>query len=154
MRLDSEHEGACRMKKVLALLLIYSILSPLDFGMPSQKDTGSPTPDISAKDAAAEKIRHRVERLGVGERITLIMLNGQEYYGTIAQVGSSEIQIVEVDLKQIISIHYDQLKKVRKGYGRMNTITGRRVNPRVNRVIFFAFLGFLFGMTALVASSD
>jgi hypothetical protein len=154
MRLGPKHERACRMNKVLAALLAFSMLSSPHFGMPSQKDTGSSTPDISAKDVAAEKIRHCIERLGVGEKTTLIMLNGQEYYGTIAQFGRSEVQIVEVDLKLLISIHYDQVKKVRKGYGRMNTITGKRVNPRVNRIIFVAVLGFLFGITALAASSE
>ena len=100
------------------------------------------------------KLKQQIEKIGVGQKIALILLKGDEYYGTIAQIGVSEVQIVEVDLKQLISIQYDQLKKVRKGYGRLNSISGKRVNPRANRIILFAFLGFLLGITALAASSD
>ena len=142
------------MNKVLALSLAFSLLSQPAIGRSPQNDTGPSIPGSSTPSVSEMKMKQQIEKIGVGQKITLILLKGDEYYGTIAQIGVSEVQIVDVDLKQLISIQYDQLKKVRKGYGRLNSISGKRVNPRANRIILFAFLGFLLGITALAASSD
>lgn len=80
-------------------------------------------------DPAALKVKDRVAGIGVAGRITVILKNGSERYGTVVQVEPSTFEIVEVDLRQRLTFRYDEVEKVRKSYGGRNSISGTRPNP-------------------------
>ena len=94
-------------------------------------------------DQQAMKIKDRVGELGLGTDVTVILQQGREYYGFIQDIGLESFVVAEVDLKQPITIDYSEVKKVRKGYGGKNYITGKRVNPKTNRIASVALLGAL-----------
>jgi hypothetical protein len=47
----------------------------------------------------------------------------------------------EIDQKQQIVVHYEDVKKLRNGYGGMNHATGRHVDPVRSKVIVIAIAG-------------
>jgi hypothetical protein len=56
-----------------------------------------------------------------------------------------------VDLKRVLTLRYEEVKRVEKDYGRPG-FGGKRVNPRTNRIasilILGALLGIVFGVLA------
>jgi hypothetical protein len=100
-----------------------------------------------------QKVKDRVQKLGIAEDVTVILLGGREYYGAISKMGPDSFEIAEVDLKQRMTFNYKDVKKVRKGYGRQSIVTGKRVNPRSNLIAFIAVAGFLLiGIPILLAT--
>jgi hypothetical protein len=90
----------------------------------------SATQSPSAKlDDKARKIKRTVEKIGVGGRLTLYLKNGEELYGSVVKLNEEELQITEVDLKQVLTIQYRNVKKVREDYGKRDLFTGKRTNP-------------------------
>lgn len=103
------------------------IIFALVFGNSSlvfcQSPQNNPTPP------QIEKLKDQVKKLGNGEDVTVILFSGMEYYGAISKIESDSFEIAEVDLKKMVSIPYTDVKKVEKGYGAMNSSSGRRQKP-------------------------
>jgi hypothetical protein len=99
-----------------------------------------------------QKVKDQVQKLGITKRATVILLTGKEYYGAISKIEPDGFEIAEVDLKQMISFDYKDVKEVRKGYGGWNYVSGKRVNPRTNLIAGIAVVGGLFALVVLVAS--
>jgi hypothetical protein len=55
--------------------------------------------------------------------------NGNERYGSIERIDENSFQLAEVDIKQMVTISYSEVKRVRAGYGNPNQFTGKRWNP-------------------------
>src|SRR5262245_65206649 len=64
-----------------------------------------------------QKVKDQVQKIGIGEDVTVILLTGKEYYGSITEIEPDSFKIAEVDLKQKMAFDYKDVKKVRKGYG-------------------------------------
>lgn len=99
-----------------------------------------------------EKIKSKVLKMGLGSNITVIIEDGDDLYGSISKVDERTFEIVEVDLKQRVTINYEQVKKVRSGYGGKGA-NGHRPNPRVNYAVFGGLLVFLIVVAAVVGGS-
>jgi hypothetical protein len=108
------------------------------FCQPPQNNPGA-SPQI-------QKVKDKVQKLGGGEDVTVILLTGKEYYGAISKIEPDSFEIAEVDLKQRMAFDYKDVKKVRKGYGGWNHFVGKRVNPRTNMIAGFAVVGGLLGL--------
>ena len=76
-----------------------------------------------------EKIRHDVQKIGIAGKVTVFQIGGNKLYGTMTKINQDEFEIAEVDLRQIITIQYTDVKRIRSGIGRINLITGKRSNP-------------------------
>lgn len=96
-----------------------------------QPPAGKPaSPRPAAKeDSRAEQIRWKVRSLGIAARVTVILNSGNERYGSIERTDEDSFQLAEVDMKQVFTIGYSEVKKVREGYGNTNRFTGKRWNP-------------------------
>jgi hypothetical protein len=102
--------------------------------------------DTAAKvDRRIELIKGRVIGLGVASRVTIFLNNGNERYGSIERIDDSSFQLAEVDTKQLITISYADVKKVREGYGNVNQFTGKRWNPIWAKIAVIA-VGVLFAV--------
>ena len=88
----------------------------------------------SAPSSDAEKIKAKVTKIGIGNEVTVIVLNRDEYHGSISSVDSNSFTIDEVDLKQPIVMKYAEVKKVQTGYGHSRDWTGRRIPPRKHAI--------------------
>jgi hypothetical protein len=92
-----------------------------------------------------EKIMHAVFNVGVGQRITVYLRDGQTLHGTVAEIREDDFKLAEVDVRQSFTIRYDSVKKIRSGYGGVNIFTGRTTNapPRGVRIALFSALATL-----------
>jgi len=96
-----------------------------------------PTPT----DKQVEKVKRTVSKVGVAQKITIFLKNGDSLHGTVAQIGEDSFQVSEVDFRQTLTVRYDDVKKVRSGYGGINLLTGRRTSPpRGLRIALFSAL--------------
>jgi hypothetical protein len=115
--------------------------------------TGQNTDNAQAAAAASDKIRKRVRDLRVGANVTVIMLGGKKYYGTISDIAADNFQVAEVDLKQNVSFNYGEVKKVAEGYGRKSVFSGKRgVNPN-NHWVRWVVLGALVAIPIIITAN-
>jgi hypothetical protein len=86
-------------------------------------------PAPPAKSSTAQKIKRDVESLGRGNRVTVVLRNGNEYYGAIGDTAEDSFELLEIDLKQTMTIAYRDVTKVRSGFGNPNPFNGKRWRP-------------------------
>jgi hypothetical protein len=91
--------------------------------------TGASAQSLTS-DQAVEQIKAKVTKLGAGKDITLTLLNGDAYHGSIHSVEDNSFKLYEVDMKQVIECKYSQARKIESGYGHDRDIYGRRIPPR------------------------
>ena len=91
---------------------------------------GEPTKQQKAAAKRIEKLKRVVDKVGVGRRLTVFLKNGEDLHGTVSRVGAEDFDVAEVDLKQLITVRYEFVEKVREGYGGINLLTGRRRSLR------------------------
>jgi hypothetical protein len=127
-------------KKVLSLALACLLAHLFTSVKPA---SASPNQSPSKDDQQAEKIKRKVQDLGVSARVTVILKNGQERYGSVAAIGDDSFQILEVDQKQLMTISYKDAKKVRYNYGGPNPFNGKRWNPKWGVIMSAALIGFI-----------
>jgi len=128
-------------KKILSLVIV-CVLTHLLAGIePARAQSANQSP--SKEDQQAERIKLKVQDLGVSARITVIFKNGKEFYGSVAQIDDDNFQLLEVDQKRLMSIAYKDVKKVRFGYGNPNPFNGKRWHPRWGRIAGIAVIALL-----------
>jgi len=96
-----------------------------------------------------QKVKDQVQKFGIAEDVTVILLTGKEYYGAISKIESDIFELAEVDLRQKMAFDYKDVKKVRKGYGDQHLISGKRGNPRTQAIVAIVVIGALFGLAIL-----
>lgn len=101
--------------------------------------------DTAKLDRRVELIKGRLIGLGIASRVTIFLNNGNERYGSIERIDDANFQLAEVDTKQLITITYAEVKKVREGYGNVNQFTGKRWNPIWAKIAVIA-VGVLFAV--------
>ena len=82
-----------------------------------------------AKPSESEKVKEKVKDFGIGHRVTVVLRNGNEYYGALGESRDDAFELSEVDLNQKITIAYSDVKKVRNGFGNPNKFNGKRWHP-------------------------
>ncbi|MFL6274930.1 MAG: hypothetical protein ACJ74G_06930 [Blastocatellia bacterium] len=103
-----------------------------------------PAPPQTAKEAQqAGRIKRDVENHGVASKITVILKDNQERYGEIARIDDDTFQVVEVDMKQLLTFAYKDVKKVRFNYGNPNPFNGKRWHPRWGHIAGIAVIAFI-----------
>ena len=122
--------------RATALLAIVSLAAPA-FGR------GRPDPD---------RFRRMVASFPIGEAVTVDLLDGAARYGRIRGIEPDSFSIHEVDLKQVVTIRYDEVRRILKGIGRPG-VGGRRVDPRTSHIAGLAILGGLI-VIAIVAAVE
>ena len=127
-----------RQNLLVALLALCLIVVNTRVGYCSQ--SSAPTPPQTILNPHAEKIRRNVEKLGVGHKITVVVSDSPEYHGTISKIETESFQIDEVDKKQVVTIRYDETKKVYKDYYHKDPVIGR--NPRKGLFMIIAITAF------------
>jgi hypothetical protein len=100
---------------------------------------------------AGSAVKVQVDARSMGGKLTVTMLNGSEYHGHLRSIEGDSFTLREVDLKRVLTLRYEEVKRVEKDYGRPG-FGGKRVNPRTNRIagilILGALLGIVFGVLA------
>ncbi len=104
--------------------------------------------------AKAEKIRHHVTALSLGSPITVIMQNKAEYHGSLGTVRATEFVVNEVDENRPVTVRYEDVNKLRNGYGGYNFISGKHVDPFRSKVAAVVVLGSLLAIVLVIVSLD
>ncbi len=97
------------IKKWLSFTLTTLLLVTANFSLISAQTQADKTASSIAKVKAAVLKR----RTGDNKRIKVIMLNGSELKGYIRQAGEDSFELTDSKTKQITSIFYRDVKKVR-----------------------------------------
>jgi hypothetical protein len=100
---------------------------------------------------SAVKIRAAIRSLPPGQEVTILMKGRPSYHGDLQEAGDSSFSLYEVDEKRALTIGYDDVKKVRRGYGGYNSVSGRHVDPLHSRIAVIAVLGTLVAIVVAVA---
>lgn len=128
-----------------SFLSVFTILTLLIIGNRVCFAQTNPANSPSKKEiqtAAKEKLRKKVEKIGIGGKITVIRLDEKDFYGKITAIEADGFQIDDVDSAQTIDFKYAELKKVKKGDGERNLLTGKRNNPSAKRGLLYGALIF------------
>lgn len=110
---------------------------------PSNSPASTPTQSQSKEEKRVREIKNRIRQFGRAARVTVVLWNGNERYGSIEQIEADSFQLAEVDLNQEVRIEYKDVKKVRTGYGQFVGITGKRVNPKLDLIAKLAALALI-----------
>lgn len=113
-----------------------------------QQPATQPSPQIAVNlDSHSDKMKRNILKLGVGHQVTAVLKDGIEYHGAITEIGEDSFKLAEVDLKQVFTIRYDNIKKLYRDYGQKDPFFGR--NPKRQAIILVSIMTFL--TVALVA---
>ncbi len=134
----------------LTILASFALLISTNHLCFSQNNPANSSPKKQA--AANEKLKKKVEKIGIGGKITVIKLDGQKFYGSVSSIEADGFQILEIDLKQTVGFKYTELKKINKGDGEKNLITGKRANPQKGWLYGLAVFGTLFVILGIALS--
>jgi len=102
---------------------------------------------------SAQKIRQKVRALSAGAEVTLLMKRRPEYHGDLISAGDLNLLLYEVDEKRKIEVSYEDIKKVRRGYGGYNTISGHHVDLVRRRIAVIALGAVLVAIGVAVAAT-
>ncbi|HEX8070646.1 MAG TPA: hypothetical protein VF546_11890 [Pyrinomonadaceae bacterium] len=113
---------------------------------PAQSAPPSQTP--LPLDKQSQRIKRVVTKVGVGERLTVFLNNGEELHGTVTQIGADSFALAEVDRHDLFTILYRDVRKARSGYEGVSLFTGKHVSsPRGLKIALAA--GALFAAIGL-----
>ena len=104
--------------------------------------------------AGAAAIHSKVQSMPVGGAITVNLSDGHEYYGRIKSIESDSFSIHEVDLRRDLTFSYEDVKKVGKGYGRKNSISGKRIPPHRALITTLIVVGALLTLVIAAVAAD
>ena len=97
------------------------------------------------------KIRDKIKALAPGDKVTIVRKDKPSYHGDLRKVDDRSFSVYEVDEKQIVTVQYEEVRKVRHGYGGYNSISGRHVDPLHSRIAVIALAGSLVVIVLAVA---
>jgi hypothetical protein len=96
---------------------------------------------LQAQTSQGAKIRQDVGKIGLLGNITVYLPAGQEYYGSVARIGTDDFAVNDVDQRREVVLRYGEVKKVRSGYGTGRAINGKRIHPRTKLWVSLAVVG-------------
>ena len=113
--------------------------------------SGQTTPSAPALSPAAAKVKAQVEKKGLGKEVTIIMLAGREFHGTIKIIDDEAFTVSEIDLKRLVDFRYDETKKLLDGIGGIGFM-GKRVHKKRSIWVGAAVVGGMMAVVLAVAS--
>ena len=118
------------------IAIIFALILTVRIPAASIADTVQ-TPKSS--DTRIEKVKAKVNKIGVRENITVFHIDGKKYHGFVLRISDSDFEITEVDRKTNYTFQYSEVKKVDEGYGEKGPL-GNRVGRRGHMIGLIAGL--------------
>jgi hypothetical protein len=124
-----------------------------DANVPKSADKSRQTP--GSTDPRVEQIRRAVRHIAIGGKITVFLKNRDVLHGAVTAIDADKFQVAEVDLHQIFIVEYEDVKKVRSGYGGFNLYTGNRTSwpPWVKAIGLSVPIGMLAAVFIVLATT-
>ncbi len=130
-------------------LIMLGIVSTSAQTVPSDVDNSS----SSQLDAKAQEIKNQIIKIGLKNDIMIIGKNKREFYGSVLEIKDNSVSVKEIDQKVNIEINYQQIKKVRKGYGSSKNRFGNRIPTRTTVIATAVIAGLLLFPIILLATA-
>jgi hypothetical protein len=126
---------------LITSILLATLAANTSTGLCQQPSPANPSTETSKADAHALKIRHQLEFMGYGRDVTVRLRHGRDYHGRIVDTGDDTFRLDEVDLRKLVTISYNDIKRIDGGYMQKSLIGDTRRNPRTSTIISLATLG-------------
>lgn len=133
------------MKRVIVSRLVASLLIAA-FAVSA---TAQQAPPLSKKAAA---IQRKVASLPLHSPVSVIKMRGGEEFGELLSLDREGFTFRDIDLKVDVTLQYNEVRKVKRGYGGYNFARGRHVDRTKNFVVaavVVAAIGALIGALAV-----
>ena len=141
-------------KILLCAALCYSLvflnIIPISAQTLPNKTDAAPSSQLDEK---AREIKNQIIKIGEKNDITIIGKNKREFYGSVLEIKDTSVSIKEIDQKVIVEINYQQIKKVRKGYGSSKNRFGNRIPTRTTVIATAVIAGLLILPIILLATA-
>jgi len=105
----------------------------------------------TSKTAAA--VKHKVEGLSPQAHITVIRTGAPEEFGDFVSHDQDGFTFYDVDQKQSVTLRYDEVKKVKDGYGGYNSIRGRHTDRSKGLIVALVLAGVLGALIGAAATA-
>jgi hypothetical protein len=102
----------------------------------------------------AQKVQTKIDGVSAGAPLTVILQDKTEFHGNLLSSDHAGFALDEIDLKKQIHVRYEDVKKLRNGYGGMNHATGRHVDPVRSKVIVIAVVGGVIAVLIAALATD
>ena len=107
-----------------------------------QQPVTQPSPQVAVNlDSHSDKMKRNILKLGVGHQVTAVLKDGLEYHGAITEINDENFKLAEIDLKQVFTVRYDNIKKLYRDYGEKEPFFGR--NPKRQMIMVVSIMTFL-----------
>ena len=106
---------------------------------------------VTSKTASA--VKHKVEGLAPHAHITVIRTGAPEEFGEFISHDQDGFTFYDVDQKQSVTLRYDEVKKVKDGYGGYNSIRGRHTDRTKGLIVALALAGVLGALIGTAAAA-
>jgi hypothetical protein len=105
-------------------------------------------PSLSTR---AQKIKTEVGAFSPGDKMSVIRQDGPEEFGTLASSGSEEFVLDDIDIKRQVHLRYEDVRKIRRGYGRYNFVAKRHTDAHKSMIVGIVVIGVLIGLIVAAA---
>ena len=107
-------------------------------------------PVLSKRASAAKRT---ADKLVVNAPISVIRTQGTEQYGKFQSGNEEGFIFYDVDLNANVTLRYEEVRKIKNGYGGSNSLRHRHTDRTKTIIIVVAVLGALGGIIAAAASA-
>ena len=144
--MDRKSGLGCISLKSLCVVLVSLQALPL-FAM--QNENAS----TSQLNTASQRVMNQVKKVPIGGKLTVRKMDGTEYHGHLQAATPQDFTFIEVDLKQTLTLPYNEVEQVNKNYGGKG-IGGKRVNPKRNLIFGTVIVGVFVTILAIALAKD
>lgn len=106
-----------------------------------------------ATSKTATAVKQKVEGLTPQAHITVIRTGAREEFGDFISHSQDGFTFYDVDQKQDVTFRYDEVKKIKDGYGGYNSIQGRHTDRSKGLMIALVLVGVLGALIGAAAAA-
>jgi hypothetical protein len=104
-----------------------------------------------SKKAAA--VKRKVDTLSLNAPISVIPINGGEGFGNFVSRDAEKFTFYDVDRKVDVTFRYDNIRKIKDGYGGYNSVQRRHTDRTKVIIVVIAVAGALGALIGAAASA-
>ena len=127
-------------------MLLISLLT-----LTSSAQQAAPLSKKAAAKAAA--VKRKTDTLTPHAPISIIPIDAKEEYGNFVSSNAEGFTFYDVDRKTEITLKYSDVRKIKDGYGRYNSIRGRHTDRTKGIIVAVVVIGVLGALIGAVAAA-
>ena len=113
---------------------------------------------VSAQEPASQsragEVKAKVSTLSPQARISVIPIRGEEEFGTFVSNDQERFTFYDIDRKAEVSFRYEEVRKVKDGYGGYNSPRGRHTDRTKAIVVGVVLAGVLVALIVAAAHAS